>query len=94
VTPTNTPTPTATGPTRTPTSTRTATFTREPASTASPTEIPRGDVNDDGSIDLLDLDALIAALFAANPPLAADVNGDLRFSAADVTELVAILGGE
>jgi hypothetical protein len=87
-TPTNTPTTTATGPTRTPTSTRTATFTRPPTATITPTPMERGDLNDDGLIDALDLAALIAALFDSNPPAAADVNDDSRVSAADVPALI------
>lgn len=72
---------------------------REPTATATPTVIPRGDVNGDSTIDALDLVALIAALFLPDPPAAANVNGDLvngdpLISAADVTELLMILGGE
>jgi hypothetical protein len=93
VTPTPTPTATATGPTRTPTLTRTPTFTREPSGTPTLTPAPPGDVNGDGEINVLDLDALLAALFDPDPPAAADVNGDELVNTADVTELITILAG-
>lgn len=96
VTSTATPTPTPSrgpetpSPTPSPSPTPTATPSRTPTRAPSPTPGP-GDVNGDGRIDALDLDALLAALFAPAPPPAADVNADSRTSAADVPALVSRL---
>jgi hypothetical protein len=65
------PTPTVSaGPSSTPAST-----TPTAMATASPT-----------AGTLIDLDSLLRALFSPTPPVAADVNGDQRVTAADVTE--------
>jgi len=91
---TSTPTFTAT-PSRTVTRTRTPTppptTTRSATATA---EILRGDVNRDGIVDGLDLEALIAAIFEdPDVPLAdGDLNEDGRLTTADVTAWIA-LGG-
>lgn len=92
---TRTPTPSRTSTARTSTPTPTATprpSRTPPPPTLTSTPMPRGDVNNDGSIDLHDLDALLAALFASNPPVAADVNDDQRVSTSDVSALLLILG--
>jgi hypothetical protein len=40
--------------------------------------------------DLIDLASLLRALFAPSPPSRADVNGDLRVTAPDVTALLRL----
>jgi hypothetical protein len=92
VTPTLTPSPTFTGQA---TATRTRTRTPTPSLTPtgpSPTatRIP-GDINNDGVLDELDLEALIRALFQPNPPSRADVNGDQGVTAADIPALLGLL---
>ena len=51
----------------------------------------RGDLNDDGLIDDNDLIDLVAVLFATDAPPSADVNGDGRVSAADLSALILLL---
>jgi hypothetical protein len=90
---TSTPTPTLTPtPTITPTPRSTATATPTPPPTFTPTSsLLLGDVNGDGVVDALDLDALIAVIFEGDGPPEADVNTDGMVTGADIPALLARL---
>jgi hypothetical protein len=100
-----TPTPTMTATPIPPT----GTVTNTPTITRTPTEVPtgtatpiilRGDLNDDGVVDPVDLSLLLALLFersgervnGSGIPPAADVNADDYLTSADVTALLELLG--
>jgi hypothetical protein len=46
------------------------------------------DFNDDGQLDIIDVVALLVAMFKGEPPLAADVNGDSEVSISDAVALI------
>lgn len=54
----------------------------------------QGDVNDDGEVNIADVNAVINAILSDNPTAAFDVNGDSEVNIADVNALIdIILGG-
>ena len=56
--------------------------------------IIHGDVNDDGEVNIADVNAVINAILSDNPTAAFDVNGDSEVNIADVNALIdIILGG-
>jgi hypothetical protein len=101
LTPTPTPTQTPVPPTGTVTNTPTVTLTPTEGPSATPTPIIlRGDLNNDGTVDSVDLSLLLALLFersgervsGSDIPPAADVNADDYLTSADVTALMELLG--
>jgi|SRR3989344_284711 len=86
-----TPTPT---PTRTPTPTSTVTPTPTPTRTPTPTATPGfniADINQDGNVDLVDYDFLVAN-FGKTGINDADLNGDRKVDIFDYNELVENYG--
>jgi hypothetical protein len=55
----------------------------------------RGDVNQDGKVNVCDVTSLVRIIFEITPPTpTADVNGDGSVDVRDITPLIRILLGE
>ena len=56
----------------------------------------KGDVNNDGEVNIADVNAVIEMILTANPSAAGDVNGDNEVNIADVNAIIDIIlgGGE
>ena len=55
----------------------------------------RGDVNDDGEVNIADVNAVIDIILSGSGNIAADVNGDGEVNIADVNAVIdIILGGD
>lgn len=94
LTPTGSPTSTPTrSPSMSPTSSRTPTPTRTRTVTPTVNYLP-GDVDQDGRVTRADLDSLIESLFMEDPPQEADVRIDGVIGAADVVQLIELLGSD
>ena len=76
-----------------PTSSRTPTPTRTRTVTPTVNYLP-GDVDQDGRVTRADLDSLIESLFMEDPPQEADVRIDGVIGAADVVQLIELLGSD